>query len=72
MISLPQFSPEQMTTQQLYDELMEGYLIQTREQIQEDILSYASLIDDEQIFLNDDVLDALCNIVCDNFTALLK
>jgi hypothetical protein len=47
-------------------------IISVREQIQEDILSYASLIDDEQIFLNDDVLDELCNIVCDNFTQLLK
>jgi hypothetical protein len=47
-------------------------IISVREQIQEDILSYASLIDDEQIFLNDAVLDALCNIVCDNFTTLLK
>ncbi len=50
--------------------MTETDIISVREQIQEDILSYASLIDDEQIFLNDDVLDALCNIVCDNFTQL--
>jgi len=47
-------------------------ILAVREQIQEDILCYASLIDDEKIFLNDDVLDALCDIVCDNFTPLLK
>ena len=52
--------------------MTETDIITVREQIQEDILSYASLIDDEKIFLNDDVLDALCNIVCDNFTQLLK
>ena len=47
-------------------------IISVREQIQEDILSYASLIDDEQIFMNNDVLDELCNIVVSNFTQLLK
>ena len=45
---------------------------QVIEQIQEDILSYASVIDDEKIFLNDDVLDELCEIVVSNFNKLLK
>jgi len=49
-----------MTTQQLYDELMEGYLLQTREQIQEDLLS---LIDSDDEALN----DKICQIVVDNF-----
>ncbi len=52
--------------------MTETDIITVREQIQEDILSYASLIDDEQIFLNDAVLDELCNIVVSNFTQLLK
>ena len=47
-------------------------IISVREQIQEDILSYASFIDDEQIFLNDDVLDELCNIIVNNFDPLLN
>lgn len=37
------------------------------EQIQEDILSYASTVDDEKLFFTDEVLDELCNIVIDNF-----
>ena len=45
---------------------------QVIEQIQEDILSYASVIDDEKIFLNDDVLDELCDIVVSNFNKLLN
>jgi formiminotetrahydrofolate cyclodeaminase len=49
-----------MTTQQLYDELIEGYLLQTREQIQEDLLS---LIDSDDEALN----DKICQIVVDNF-----
>ena len=49
-----------MTTQQLYDELLEGYLIQTREQIQEDLLT---LIDSDDQELN----DKICQIVVDNF-----
>ncbi len=28
-----------MTTQQMYDELMDGYLVQTREQIQQDLIT---------------------------------
>jgi hypothetical protein len=49
-----------MTTQQLYDELVEGYLLQTREQIQQDLLS---LIDSDDQTLN----DKICQIVVDNF-----
>ena len=49
-----------MTTQQLYDELLEGYLLQTREQIQEDLLT---LIDSDDQELN----DRMCQIVVDNF-----
>jgi hypothetical protein len=49
-----------MTTQQLYDELVEGYLLQTREQIQQDLLS---LIDSDDQALN----DKICQIVVDNF-----
>ena len=49
-----------MTTQQLYDELLEGYLLQTREQIQEDLLT---LIDSDDQELN----DKMCQIVVDNF-----
>ena len=48
------------STQQLYDELLEGYLIQTREQIQEDLLT---LIDSDDQELN----DKMCQIVVDNF-----
>jgi formiminotetrahydrofolate cyclodeaminase len=49
-----------MTTQQLYDELMEGYLLQAREQIQQDLLT---LIDSDDQALN----DKMCQIVVDNF-----
>jgi formiminotetrahydrofolate cyclodeaminase len=49
-----------MTTQQLYDELMEGYLLQAREQIQQDLLT---LIDSDDEALN----DKMCQIVVDNF-----
>jgi formiminotetrahydrofolate cyclodeaminase len=49
-----------MTTQQLYDELMDGYLLQTREQIQQDLLT---LIDSDDEALN----DKMCQIVVDNF-----
>jgi hypothetical protein len=48
------------STQQVYDELMEGYLIQTREQIQQDLLT---LIDSDDQELN----DKMCQIVVDNF-----
>ncbi len=50
-----------MTTQQLYDELMDGYLLQTREQIQQDLLT---LIDSD----DEDLNDKICQIVVDNFT----
>jgi hypothetical protein len=49
-----------MTTQQLYDELMDGYLLRTREQIQQDLLT---LIDSDDEALN----DKMCQIVVDNF-----
>ena len=49
-----------MTTQQLYDELMEGYLLQAREQIQQDLLT---LIDSDDQALN----EKMCQIVVDNF-----
>ena len=52
---------KQMTsTQQLHDELLEGYLLQTREQIQQDLLT---LIDSDDQKLN----DKMCQIVVDNF-----
>lgn len=47
-------------------------LLSVREQIQEDIISFASAVDDEKIFFNDDVLDELCDIVVSNFTKLLN
>ncbi len=49
-----------MITQQLCDELMDGYLLQTREQIQQDLLT---LIDSDDEALN----DKICQIVVDNF-----
>ena len=48
------------STQQIYDELLEGYLLQTREQIQQDLLT---LIDSNDQELN----DKICQIVVDNF-----
>lgn len=45
-------------------------LLSVREQIQQDILSFASDIDDEKIFFNDEVLDELCEIVVRNFEKL--
>jgi hypothetical protein len=48
------------STQQLHDELLEGYLIQTREQLQEDLLT---LIDSDDQELN----DKICQIVVNNF-----
>ena len=48
------------TTQQMYDDLMDGYLVQTREQIQQDLLT---LIDSCDEALN----DKICQIVVDNF-----
>ena len=54
------FSNKMTPTQQLYDELLEGYLLQTREQIQQDLLT---LIDSDDQELN----DKMCQIVVDNF-----
>ena len=52
---------QQMTsTQQGHHDLLGGYLIQTREQIQEDLLT---LIDSDDQELN----DKMCQIVVDNF-----
>jgi hypothetical protein len=48
------------STQQLYDELRDEYLLQTREQIQQDLLT---LIDSDDQELN----DKICQIVVDNF-----
>ena len=39
------------------------------EQIQEDIKSYASSVDDEKLIFTDEVLDELCEIVVSNFKA---
>jgi hypothetical protein len=47
-------------------------ILSVREQIQEDIRSYASSIDDEGIFMTDEVLDELCDIVVSNFAPLIK
>ena len=47
-------------------------ILSVREQIQQDILSYASVVDDEKIFFSDEVLDQLCQIVVDNFDKYLK
>jgi N-acetyl-anhydromuramyl-L-alanine amidase AmpD len=54
-----------MTTQQLHDELLEGYLLETREQIQQDLLTY--IYSDNQ-GLN----DKMCQIVVDNFDKLFS
>ena len=36
------------------------------EQIQNDIISFASAIDDEKLFFTDSVIDELCRIVINN------
>ena len=51
---------------------MENDIISTREQIQEDILAFASSMDDEKIFFTDEVLDQLCEIIVSNFNNLLN
>lgn len=51
--------------------LMEEDLISAREQIQEDILAFASSIDPEKVFFTDEVLDELCEIVVSNFNKTL-
>jgi len=43
---------------------------EVREQIQEDILSFASVVDDEKLFFTDSVLNELCDIVVENFRCL--
>jgi hypothetical protein len=55
-----------MTTQQLYDELMEGYLLQAREQIQQDLIT---LLDSQfgEVEYLDEVKTLACQIVVDNF-----
>jgi hypothetical protein len=52
--------------------MTETDILSVREQIQQDILSFASVLDDEKIILNDDVLDELCDIVVSNFNKLLN
>jgi hypothetical protein len=54
-----------MTTQQPLDKLLEGYLLQTREQIQQDLLT---LIDSD----DEELKDKICQIVVDNFAKLIK
>jgi len=55
-----------MTTQQMYDELMESYLLQTREQIQQDLIT---LLDSQfgEVEYLDEVRTLACQIVVDNF-----
>jgi hypothetical protein len=56
-----------MTTQQLCDELMEGYLLQAKEQIQQDLIT---LLDSQfgEVDYLDEVKTLACQIVVDNFT----
>ncbi len=56
-----------MTTQQLYDQLMEGYLLQAKEQIQQDLIT---LLDSQfgEVEYLDEVKTLACQIVVDNFT----
>ena len=56
----------QMTTQQLYDELVEGYLLQAKEQIQQDLIT---LLDSQfgEVEYLDEVKTLACQIVVDNF-----
>jgi hypothetical protein len=49
---------------------MKPQLLSVREQIQQDILSFASVIDDKKLIFNDKVLDELCEIVVRNFEKL--
>ncbi len=51
----------------MYDELMEGYLLQTREQIQQDLIT---LLDSQfgEVEYLDEVKTLACQIVVDNFT----
>jgi hypothetical protein len=49
---------------------MKPQLLSVREQVQQDILSFASVIDEKKLVLNDKVLDELCEIVVRNFEKL--
>ena len=53
------------STQQICAEILEGYLLQTREQLQEDLLT---LIDSD----DEELKDKICQIVVDNFAKLVK
>jgi hypothetical protein len=59
-------------THNLIFPMIQKDLLSAREQIQQDILSYASTIDDEKIFFNNSVLTELCQIVVNNFDKLAK
>jgi hypothetical protein len=50
----------------MYDELMDGYLVQTREQIQQDLIT---LLDSQfgEVEYLDEVKTLACQIVVDNF-----
>ena len=52
------------------EELVNANHKSVSEQIQEDIISYASSVDAEGIFFTQDVVDALCQIVVDNFNRM--
>lgn len=47
-------------------------LIEVREQIQEDIISYLEVIDPDGFHIPESDRDRLCQIVVDNFEKLLK
>jgi hypothetical protein len=47
-------------------------LMNLREQIQQDILSFASCVDDDKKCFTDQILDQLCDIIVDNFNPLLN
>lgn len=53
-----------------YEEFIATNRKKVMEQIQEDIRSYASSVDDEGIFFNGEVIDTLCQIVTDNMNKL--
>ena len=53
------------------EDLNKNKILSVREQIQEDLLSFASTVDDEGIFFNQEVLDQMCQIVVDNFKSLV-
>ena len=51
--------------------LKKNKILQVSEQIQEDLRSFASSVDDEGIFFTQEVLGQMCQIVVDNFTAAM-